>query len=59
MLVIVVPNLAARSPPRRGVHVLLRLNAAIRRLNSVLDVPSSRESLVLRGPRIYVALLMC
>jgi hypothetical protein len=58
MLVNVVPNLPARNPPRSGVQVLLRLKAAISKLNSVFDVPISRDSLDLRGPSIYVALSM-
>lgn len=56
MLVVVVPKRLANSPPTRGVQVLLRLNADIKRLNSVLEVPNSRERRDLSGPRIYEAL---
>ena len=50
MLVNVVPMLLARMPPSRGVQVLLRLNAEINRLNSVLDVPISRARRLFSGP---------
>ena len=56
MLVIVVPRYPASTAARRGVQVLFKLKAAIRRLNSVFEVPISRESRVLIGPRIYDAL---
>ena len=56
ILVMVVPRCPARKPPIRGVQVLFKLNAAISRLNSVLEVPISRESLVFNGPRMYYAL---
>lgn len=56
MLVTVVPRRPARNPPRSGVHVLFKLNAAKRRLNSVLEVPISLDSRVFKGPRMYVAL---
>ena len=45
-------------PPTKGVHVPEEDNAASNRPNSVLDVPISRDSRLLRGPRIYVALEM-
>lgn len=44
------------SPPTKGVHVPDKDNAASNKPNSVLDVPISRDSRLLRGPRIYVAL---
>lgn len=53
----VVPSLLANIPPTRGVQVPFRLKADIKRLNSVLEVPSSRDSLDLRGARVYDALL--
>lgn len=56
ILVIVVPKRPARTPPTRGVQVLLRLKAAMSKLNSVFDVPISRDSRVFRGPKIYEAL---
>lgn len=56
ILVIVVPSLLASRPPTSGVHVLFSENAEIKRENSVLLVPISRESRDLRGPRIYEAL---
>lgn len=56
MLVKVVPNLLARRPPTRGVHVLFSENAEIKSENSVLSVPISRDNLDFRGPRIYEAL---
>lgn len=59
ILVYVVPNLEAIKPPTSGVHVLFKENAEMRRLNSVFDVPSSRVSLDLSGPRIYEALREC
>jgi hypothetical protein len=43
-------------PPTNGVQVLFRLNAEISKLNSVFEVPISRERRDLRGPRIYEAL---
>jgi hypothetical protein len=46
-----VPRRAASRPPINGVQVLLRLNAAIMRLNSAFDVPISRDSRDFRGPR--------
>lgn len=57
MLVNVVPSLLARTPPTSGVQVLLRENADIRRENSVLFVPISRERRDFRGPKIYDALI--
>lgn len=56
MLVKVVPSLLASRPPTKGVQVLFNENAEIKSENSVLSVPISRESLDLRGPRIYEAL---
>lgn len=56
MLVKVVPRLLAKTPPRRGVHVLLRLKADIKRLNSVCEVPNSRERRLFNGPSTYEAL---
>jgi hypothetical protein len=56
ILVNVVPSLLAKIPPTRGVHVLFRVNADIRRLNSVLDVPNSRMNRDLRGPKTYKVL---
>ena len=56
MLVIVVPSLLAITPPTNGVQVLLRVNADIRRLNSVLDVPKSRRNRDFNGARTYCAL---
>jgi hypothetical protein len=43
-------------PPTNGVHVPEEDNAASNKPNSVLDVPISRDSRLLRGPRMYVAL---
>ena len=43
-------------PPTNGVHVPEEDNAASSNPNSVLDVPISRDSRLLRGPRMYVAL---
>jgi hypothetical protein len=57
ILVYVVPSREAIRPPTNGVHVLFKLNAEMRRLNSVFEVPSSRDNLDLRGPRIYEALI--
>ena len=57
MLVKVVPIVLARIPPSNGVQVLFRLNAEIKRLNSVCDVPSSREMRLLSGPSTYEALV--
>jgi hypothetical protein len=56
ILVNVVPSLLAKIPPTSGVHVLFRVKADIRRLNSVLDVPNSRRNRDLRGPRTYKVL---
>lgn len=56
MLVNVVPMVAASKPPASGVQVLFRLNAASSKLNSVLEVPISRESRDFKGPRMYEAL---
>ena len=56
MLVIVVPSLLAITPPTNGVQVLLRVNADMRRLNSVLDVPKSRRNRDFNGARTYCAL---
>jgi len=58
ILVYVVPNLLAIMPPRRGVHVLLRLKADIKRLNSVLSVPISWDSRDFRGPSMCDALVV-
>lgn len=55
-LVYVVPSREAKKPPTRGVHVLFKLKAEMRRLNSVFEVPSSRDNLDLRGPKMYDAL---
>lgn len=44
------------TPPTKGVQVPEEDNAASSKPNSVLDVPISRDSRLLRGPRIYVAL---
>lgn len=52
ILVNVVPNRLARTPPTSGVQVLLRENADISSENSVLFVPISRESRDFRGPRM-------
>jgi hypothetical protein len=57
MLASVVPSLLANIPPIRGVQVPFRLKADIKRLNSVLEVPSSLDSRDLRGARVYEALL--
>ena len=57
MLVKVVPSRLASRPPTRGVHVLFRENAEIRRENSVLLVPISRARRDFRGPRIYEELV--
>lgn len=46
------------SPPTKGVHVPDRDNAASNKPNSVLEVPISCDSRLLRGPRMYVALEM-
>ena len=56
MLVNVVPMWLASTPPRSGVHVLLRENAEMRSENSVLFVPISRARRDFRGPKIYDAL---
>ena len=47
---VVVPSLLASSPPTNGVQVLLREKAEMRRENSVLFVPISRDKRDLRGP---------
>ena len=52
MLKVVVPSLLVRTPPRRGVQVLFRLNAEIRRLNSTSEVPISLSSRDFNGARI-------
>lgn len=57
ILVNVVPNRLAKTPPTSGVHVLLRENADMSRENSVLLVPISRARRDLRGPRMYDALI--
>ena len=57
MLVVVVPNRLANTPPTRGVHVLFSEYAEMRSENSVLFVPISRDSRDLSGPRIYDALV--
>ena len=44
------------TPPTKGVQVPEEDKAASNKPNSVLDVPISRASRLLRGPRIYVAL---
>lgn len=56
MLVNVVPRVLHISPPTNGVHVLFKLYAENNKLNSVLDAPSSLESLLFKGPKIYEAL---
>jgi hypothetical protein len=56
ILVNVVPSLLARRPPSSGVQVEFRLNAETSKLNSVLEVPMSRCSRDLSGPRMYEAL---
>lgn len=56
ILVKVVPNLLASRPPTSGVQVLLSENADMRRENSVLFVPISRERRDFRGPSMYEAL---
>lgn len=56
MLVKVVPSRVVMKPPRSGVQVLFNESAAINKLNSVLDAPSSFSSRVFSGPRIYDAL---
>lgn len=57
ILLTVVPRRAVITPPTKGVQVPDNDNAASSKPNSVLDVPISRDSLLLRGPRMYVALL--
>ena len=44
------------TPPTKGVHVPEDDSAASNKPNSVLDAPISRDSRLLRGPRMYVAL---
>lgn len=56
MLLTAVPSRAVMTPPTKGVHVPDKDSAASNKPNSVLDVPISRESRLLRGPRMYVAL---
>ena len=56
ILVKVVPSLLARTPPTRGVHVLFKENAEMRRENSVLSVPISLDRRDLSGPSMYEAL---
>lgn len=56
MLVYVVPSLEAMSPPTNGVQVVFRLSAEISRLNSVFEIPISRNRRDFRGPRILVPL---
>jgi len=51
-LEVVVPSLLVKRPPRRGVQVLFRLNAEIKRLNSTSDVPISLSSLDFNGANI-------
>jgi hypothetical protein len=51
-LKVVVPSLLVRTPPRRGVQVLFRLNAEIKRLNSTSEVPISLSSRDFNGARI-------
>jgi len=55
-LLTAVPSRAVITPPTKGVHVPEEDNAASSKPNSVLDVPISRDSRLLRGPSIYVAL---
>lgn len=55
----VVPSLLASKPPTSGVHVLFREKADMRRENSVLSVPISRDKRDLSGPKIYDALCFC
>jgi hypothetical protein len=52
MLKVVVPSLLVRTPPRRGVQVLFRLNAEIKRLNSTSEVFISLSSRDFNGARI-------
>ena len=52
MLKVVVPSLLVKTPPRRGVQVLFRLNAETKRLNSTSEVPISLSSLDFNGARI-------
>lgn len=52
ILVYVVPKVLHIKPPINGVHVLFRLYAESSKLNSVLEAPSSLESLLFKGPRI-------
>ena len=56
MLVYVVPCLEAISPPTNGVQVVFKLSAEISRLNSVFEIPISRNRRDFRGPRILVPL---
>ena len=58
ILVTVVPSRLASGPPTSGVHVLFKENAEMRRENSVLSVPISRDKRDLSGPRIYDALCL-
>jgi len=58
ILLTVVPSRAVMTPPTKGVHVPEEDNAASNKPNSVLEVPISRDSRLLRGPRMYVALEM-
>ena len=56
ILVSVVPRRLARIPPISGVQVLFKLYADNSNPNSVLEVPISLCSRLLRGPSIYEAL---
>ena len=56
ILVNVVPKRLARIPPTSGVQVLFKPKADNSKPNSVLEVPISRCSLLLRGPSIFEAL---
>jgi len=52
MLKVIVPSLLVRTPPRRGVQVLFRLNAEIKRLNSTSEVFISLSRRDFSGARI-------
>lgn len=52
ILVDVVPSLLASNPPIRGVQVLFNENAEMRRENSVLLVPISRDNRDFKGPNM-------
>jgi hypothetical protein len=56
ILVKVVPNRDASTPPRMGVHVEFRLSADTIKLNSALFVPISRCNRDFRGPNRFFPL---